>query len=150
MRKNNKKFASTKLAFLTIFVEDTAYHSNYDNTLFRSKSMVYHVVIKLPLLVIYTHMVDDKDILAKEIQSWNRFKYALREENATLFYRMLEECLEEDNEGRQLQFSNAINAKGENFVAESLFMVLILQQRRMINQLIQKLSNMKNIVKQQD
>lgn len=95
-------------------------------------------------------MVDDKDILAEEIQSWNRFKYALREENATLFYRMLEECLKEDNERRQLQFSNAINAKGENFVAESLFMVLILQQRRMINQLIQKLSNMKNIVKQQD
>jgi hypothetical protein len=116
---------------------------------FRSKSLVYHVVIKLPLLVIYTHMVDDKDILAKEIQSWNRFKYALREENATLFYQMLEECLEEDNEGRQLQFDNAINAKGENFVAESLFMVLILQQRRMINQLIQKLSNMQNIVKQQ-
>jgi hypothetical protein len=94
-------------------------------------------------------MVDNKDILAKEIQSWNRFKYALREENATLFYQMLEECLEEDNEGRQLQFDNAINAKGENFVAESLFMVLILQQRRMINQLIQKLSNMQNIVKQQ-
>ena len=85
----------------------------------------------------------DTDLLHEEIQSCDSFKYALREENATLFYRMLEECLEEDNEGSQLQFANAINAKGENFVAESLFMVLILQQRRMINQLIQKLSNMK-------
>ena len=34
----------------------------------------------------------------------------------------------------------ALNARGDNLAAESLFMVLILQQQRMINQLIQKLS----------
>jgi hypothetical protein len=39
---------------------------------------------------------------------------------------MLKECQEDDKEG--VQFANAINAKGENFTAESLFMVLILQQ----------------------
>ena len=42
-------------------------------------------------------MVDGKDILHKEIQSWDKFKYALRKENATLFEQMLKECLEEDN-----------------------------------------------------
>jgi hypothetical protein len=95
-------------------------------------------------------MVDDIDILHKEIQSWDKFKYALREENATLFDQMLKECLEEDKEGRQVQFANAMNARGENFAAESLFMISILQQQRMINQLISKLSSMKNVVKQKD
>jgi hypothetical protein len=95
-------------------------------------------------------MVDDIDILHKEIQSWDKFKYALREENATLFDQMLKECLEEDKEGRQVQFANAMNARGENFAAESLCMVLILQQQRMINQLISKLSSMKNVLKQKD
>ena len=92
-------------------------------------------------------MVDDNDLLAKEIQSWDSFKYALRKENAVLFNQMLKQCQEEKGE---VQFANALNSKGANFVAESLFMVLILQQQRMINQLISKLSNMKNVVKQKD
>jgi hypothetical protein len=53
---------------------------------------------------------------------------------------MLKECQEEEGE---VQFANAIDSKGEYFAAESLFMVLILQQQRMINQLIRRLSNMK-------
>ena len=80
-------------------------------------------------------------LLHKEIQSWDCFKYALREENAILFDQMLKKCLEYDKEG--VQFAKAVNSKGENFTAESLFMVLILQQQRMINQLIQKLSEYK-------
>ena len=71
-------------------------------------------------------MVDGKDILHKEIQSWDKFKYALRKENATSFDQMLKECLEEDKEGIQVQFANAMNARGDNFAAEFLFMVLIL------------------------
>ena len=83
-------------------------------------------------------------LLHKEIRSWNGFKYALREENAILFDQMLKKCLEEDDkEGEGVQFAKAVNSKGENFTAESLFMVLILQQQRMINQLIQKLSEYK-------
>jgi hypothetical protein len=85
-------------------------------------------------------MVDDKDLLPKEIQSWNSFKYALRDENATLFDQMLKECHKEEGE---VQFSNAVNSKGEYFAAESLFMVSILHQQRMINRLISKLSNLK-------
>jgi hypothetical protein len=43
-------------------------------------------------------MVDDKeDLLTKEIQSWDIFKYALREESATLFSQTLKECQEEDD-----------------------------------------------------
>lgn len=62
-------------------------------------------------------MVDDKeDHLTKEIQSWDIFKYALREENATLFGQMLKECQgEDDKEGEVVQFAKAMNAKGENF-----------------------------------
>jgi hypothetical protein len=92
---------------------------------------------------------DDDDeqldlLLHKEIQSWDCFKYALREENAILFDQMLKKCLEDDKEGgEEVQFAKAVNAKGETFAAESLFMVLILQQQRMINQLIQKLSEYK-------
>jgi hypothetical protein len=33
----------------------------------------------------------DDDILAKEIESWKAFRYALREENALLFDKMLPE-----------------------------------------------------------
>jgi hypothetical protein len=82
-------------------------------------------------------MVDDKeDILTKEIQSWDSFKYTLREENATLFGRMLKEFQgEDDEEGEVVQFANAVSAKGESFAAESLFMTLILLQQRMINRL---------------
>jgi hypothetical protein len=32
------------------------------------------------------------DILAKEIESWKDFRYALREEDALLFDKMLSEC----------------------------------------------------------
>ena len=82
-------------------------------------------------------MVDDKEgLLTKEIQSWDIFKYALREENATLFGQMLKDCQgEDDKEGEVVQFANAMNAKGESFAAESLFIALILLQQRMINML---------------
>ena len=39
----------------------------------------------------------------------------------------------------EVQFANAVDSKGEYFAAESLFMILILQQQRMINQLINKI-----------
>ena len=81
-------------------------------------------------------------LLHKEIRSWDDFKYALREENAILFDQMLKKCLEKDEE-EGIQFAKAVNSKGENFTAESLFMVLISQQQRMINHLIQKLSEYK-------
>jgi hypothetical protein len=82
-------------------------------------------------------MIDYKDLLAKEIQSWQSFKYALRKENAVLFDQMLKECQEKEGE---VQFANAVDSKGEYFAAESLFMILILQQQRMINQIINKVN----------
>jgi hypothetical protein len=70
-------------------------------------------------------------------------------ENATLFDQMLKECQEDEGEG--VQFANAVKAKGESFTAESLFIALILLQRqRMINKLIQKLSNMKDPIIQKE
>ena len=34
----------------------------------------------------------DGNIIAKEIETWKYFRYALREENALLFNEMLSEC----------------------------------------------------------
>lgn len=78
-------------------------------------------------------MTTDKnceDFLTKEIESWKGFEYALREENRILFHEMLDECR---------KYGDAAIAKGDNYSTESLFMALLLQQQKMINQLINKL-----------
>jgi hypothetical protein len=50
----------------------------------------------------------DTDLLHEEIQSWDSFRYALREINAILFDKMLKEC--QEDEGEELQFANAVKA----------------------------------------
>jgi hypothetical protein len=80
---------------------------------------------------------DCDNILAEEINSWSNFEYALREENRFAFNKMLTECKEIEDCIR------AANSKDEYFSAESLFMVLILQQQKTINELIAKLSERK-------
>jgi hypothetical protein len=76
-------------------------------------------------------------MLAKEIESWKDFGYALREENGTLFNRMLSKC------GENKGYVKAASSKDEFFSAESLFMVLILEQQKIINELIAKVSERK-------
>jgi|SRR5215212_2475899 len=76
----------------------------------------------------------NKDILNEEIKSWDHFEYALREENRLLFSKMLSECRENED------YVKAASSKDEFFSAESLFMVLLLQQQKMINELIAKVS----------
>jgi hypothetical protein len=78
-------------------------------------------------------MVTDDDILAKEIESWKGFEYALRQPNATLFNKMLTECLENE------EYTAAFKTKGPQDSVESLFMVLILQQQKMISKLIEQI-----------
>jgi hypothetical protein len=39
---------------------------------------------------------DKKNILAKEVESWNGFEYALRNSNSILFNKMLKECVESE------------------------------------------------------
>jgi hypothetical protein len=73
------------------------------------------------------------DILAKEIESWKDFRCALREENALLFNEMLSECRQNK------YYIRAVISKGENYSFESLFILLILQQQKMIKELIDKL-----------
>ena len=81
----------------------------------------------------------ENNVLAKEIESWNSFEYSLREEDSILFNKMLNECQKEEEE-----YSKASDAKGKyNSTTESLFMVLIFQQQKMISKLIDKLSNIK-------
>jgi hypothetical protein len=69
-----------------------------------------------------------------EIKSWKDFEYALREESALLFVRMLSEC------GQNKDYIRAVSSKGEYYSDESLFMLLILQQQKIINELIAKVS----------
>jgi hypothetical protein len=50
-------------------------------------------------------VLKDDDILAREIKSWKGFEYALRKPNATLFNKMLTECLENE------EYAAAFNTK---------------------------------------
>jgi hypothetical protein len=76
---------------------------------------------------------EEENILAKEIESWKGFEYALRKPNATLFNKMLKECLENE------EYASAFESKGPQYSAESLFMALIFQQQKMISELIKNL-----------
>jgi hypothetical protein len=78
-------------------------------------------------------MDSDDDILAKEIESWSAYEYALRQQNAKIFNKMLSECL--DNE----EYAAAFKTKGSQYSSESLFMALIFQQQKMINRLMQQI-----------
>jgi hypothetical protein len=78
---------------------------------------------------------DEKNILAKEVESWKGFEYALREANATLFNKMLKECLENE------EYTSAFKTKGPQYSTESLFTALIFQQQKMISELINKIAN---------
>jgi hypothetical protein len=83
-----------------------------------------------------THTYDDK-ILENEIESWNSFGNILRNENRIIFRQMLEDIK---------AYSETAKAKGKNFSFESMCMGLILQQQKMINELLCKLSAKKALV----
>jgi hypothetical protein len=74
------------------------------------------------------------NILVKEIKSWKEFECVLRDESAVLFNKMLSEC------GQNRDYVRDVISKGESHSAESLFMLLVLQQQKMINELIVKVS----------
>jgi hypothetical protein len=80
-------------------------------------------------------VLSDDDILAREIESWKGFEYALRQPNAILFNKMLTECLENE------EYAAAFKTKGPQDSAESLFMTLIFQQQKRISKLIAKIQN---------
>jgi hypothetical protein len=86
------------------------------------------------LTITYTY--DDK-ILENEIESWNSFGNILRNENRIIFRQMLEDIK---------AYSETAKAKGKNFSFESMCMGLILQQQKMINELLCKLSAKKALV----
>jgi hypothetical protein len=77
----------------------------------------------------------EDNMLEKEIDSWKGFEYALRQPNTILFNRMLTECLENE------EYAAAFKTKGPQNSAESLFVVLIFQQQKMISRLIEKIQN---------
>ena len=66
----------------------------------------------------------------------------LREENVLLFDEMLSES------GQKKDYIRAAISKGENYSDESLFMLLVLQQQKVINELIAKVSECKKLQKE--
>ena len=84
-----------------------------------------------------TNEKEQENILTKEIESWSKFEYALREEDRILFNKMLNECQQKE------EYAKAFKARGEYNSAESLFMALISQQQKMFSQLIDKISKYK-------
>lgn len=76
----------------------------------------------------------EEDILTREIESWKGFADSLRAEDRELFKKMLADCY---------RYSEAVNAKGEPFPAESLMMALIFSQHKMIGRLISRLEGAK-------
>ena len=76
------------------------------------------------------------------VKSWKDFEYALRKESALLFNNMLSEC------GQNKDYIRAVSSKGEYYSAESLLMLLVLQQQKMINELIAKVSKCEKLQKQ--
>jgi hypothetical protein len=67
------------------------------------------------------------------IKSWKDLRYALREEDALLFNEMLSGCRQNKD------YIMAVRSKSENYSSESLFMLLILLQQKMITELIAKM-----------
>ena len=64
----------------------------------------------------------NEDILTKEIESWRSFVDSLNsEEYKGVFNKMLSNCYKN---------ANAINAKGEPFPTDLLFMSLLLSQQK--------------------
>jgi hypothetical protein len=76
----------------------------------------------------------DENILTKELESWKGFEYALRQPNATLFNKMLTQCLENE------EYAAAFKTTGPQNSVESFFMALIFQQQKMISKLIKEIS----------
>ncbi|MDQ3839916.1 MAG: hypothetical protein M3297_11675 [Thermoproteota archaeon] len=68
----------------------------------------------------------EDNILAKEIDSWKKFEYALRRQYAEPFNKMLKGCLENE------EYAAASKTQGRRRSTESLFMALIFQQQKMI------------------
>jgi hypothetical protein len=77
-------------------------------------------------------MAQEKHNLSNEIESWRLFARALREENRILFNKIFSGC-------KKKEYFDCVNSKGKSFSAESLFLILVLEQQKMINEMIAKL-----------
>ena len=78
--------------------------------------------------------IAEKDICAKEIESWSSYEYALRKEDSEYFHNMLDECY---------QYSEAINKKGGLLPTEPMIMALLLIQYKMIRILLRYIESRK-------
>lgn len=63
-------------------------------------------------------------ILKRELDKWKNYSDILRKPNRILFEKMLQSAY---------KYSNAIDAKGENYTTESLLMSLLFEQYKVLN-----------------
>jgi hypothetical protein len=73
------------------------------------------------------------EIVRKEIESWRRFAYVLREDERELFNRMIDSCY---------SYAAAINAMGKNEAREATLMALLLTQHKLISWLIDEIEKL--------
>ena len=71
--------------------------------------------------------IAEKDICAKEIESWSSYEYTLRKEDSEYFHKILYECH---------KYSEAINIRGGLLPTEPMIMALLLNQHKMIKNLL--------------
>jgi len=84
----------------------------------------------------------NEDVLTKEIESWKGFADSLRAEDNELFAKMLNDIY---------KYVAAINAKGRPFPTEPLLMAILLEQQKMIEQLIDQVKHLtEKVVKSSD
>ena len=77
----------------------------------------------------------EKDILTREIASWNGFAGSLNsDEYKEIFNKMLNDCY---------KYATAVNTKGEPFPTDPLIMSLLLSQHKMIEWLSTAINNKK-------
>ena len=78
--------------------------------------------------------IAEKDICAKEIESWSSYEYALRKEDSEYFHKILHECH---------KYSEAINIRGGLLPTEPMIMALLLIQYKMIRILLRIIESRK-------
>jgi hypothetical protein len=77
----------------------------------------------------HQQLSSEKHLLISKLENWRLFSFALREENRLLFNEMLNKC-------KKKEYFDCMNSKGKSLAAESLFLTLIFEQQKMINEII--------------
>lgn len=125
LNKNDKKVFDNMFSIARLYNSSCSYASNPIRIYPIMMSIVFH---HYKILNESDKFVEEKNyknnnnspILQKELEKWKTYSDILRKPNRDLFNQMLQSSY---------KYSNAIDAKGEQFSTESLIISLLLQQQ---------------------